>query len=203
MKITEHKSPFPYITLEEIFDKEEWMQITFELEWLKLGGVFGDERHSGTAMDTRTGERLSSKTGLFLETFYAESRLSPTATNVDKKFIEIINKANSWYFDFPNFTDLNICPLVSYYEESGYYHPHVDESIYTFIFWYHSEPKQFSGGELIFPEYDIKLDPIPNSGILFPGPISHSVNKITNCSEDAGRFSVSTFITAPKFPENQ
>ena len=203
MNIIEHEHPFPYLLIDDIFESKHWKQIVFELEWLRSGNVFQPPSITGTARHA-DGTEKSSKTGFFLEDFYKHIEVSPTHKLVHDYLVRILNGGMSgWFFQYYKFIDFETAPLVSYYEESDYYEPHTDDNLFTFLFWYYDEPKQFDGGELIFTDYDIKIEMKPNSGVIFPGPIRHEVTEITNCSKGKGRFAVSTFVSTPNLPENQ
>ena len=200
MKITEHEQPFPYMVIEDIFKPKQWQEIVDELEWFRRGTVLQETEKTGSASYS-PGDYKASKKGFFIEELYRNTELSKIHTNIHNTFPYIFNtERKGWYWKFPMFLDMETAPLISYYENTNYYSSHDDESLYTYLFWYYDEPKQFDGGELIFTDYGIKIDIKPNSGVMFPGPIRHEVTEITNCSEGKGRFAVSTFLV-PNIPE--
>ena len=59
-------------------------------------------------------------------------------------------------------------------------------------------PKKFSGGDLIFPEYDFKISCDNNSMVIFPGWVEHGVRKVTikdsEYYEGNGRYSITSFF---------
>ena len=202
MKITEHEYPFPYMVIEDLFKPKQWQQIVNELEWLKSGNIFQSEVETGVAYDD-SGSALAKKNGVFFQHLYNDLKFSPTYKFINQCIPYIFDSANNWYLTMNEDLDLNISPLVSYYENSDHYKSHRDSSIYTLLFWHYDNPKSFDGGNLIFSDYGIEFEIKPNTAVFFPGRIRHEVTEITNCTKGKGRFAVSTFLTAPKFPENQ
>ena len=57
------------------------------------------------------------------------------------------------------------------------------------LLWIFKEPKPFTGGDLIFTDYDYTVECKNNSGIIFPGPIKHEVPPI----EGDGRYTITLF----------
>jgi len=202
MNITEHEQPFPYMVIEDVFKPKQWEEIVHELKWLKSGNIFYDEYGTGVARNP-DGTAIAKKNGVFFQELYRNLDLSPTYKYIHYCLPYIFGSTNNWYLSMNKILDLQSSPLVSYYENSDHYKPHQDSTVYTFLFWYFDEPKSFDGGNLIFSDYGIEVEIKPNSAVFFPGRIRHEVTEITNCTEGKGRFAVSTFISPPKFPENQ
>jgi prolyl 4-hydroxylase len=87
--------------------------------------------------------------------------------------------------------------LISYYNKSNsYYKPHYDASKITSLFWFQNGDKNFTGGDFVLPDYNIKIPFKDNSGIIFPSWIRHQVTplNILNPNKDSGRITYSTFI---------
>lgn len=89
--------------------------------------------------------------------------------------------------------------LLSYYENDDYYDSHFDGSVITTISWFNKEPKNFTGGNLVF-ESDEKLtvEYKNNRVVVFPSFLYHKVTP-TKMNTDKiglgfGRFSLSHFI---------
>jgi len=98
--------------------------------------------------------------------------------------------------------------LLSRYGKCDFYGWHKDNShpsyrgrrIITLIYWFNTEPKKFSGGELLFGGNTIDpyttIQPMNNRAILFE---SHSVHAVNNVQLDStefmdGRFSVNMWF---------
>jgi len=86
--------------------------------------------------------------------------------------------------------------LLSYYNEdkSGYDY-HTDSSLITMIMWFNNGEKNYTGGELHFPDYDMTVNCDHNTGIIFPGHVNHGVKplKIIDKNKDIGRISYTVF----------
>lgn len=86
--------------------------------------------------------------------------------------------------------------LLTYYNQDNQeYKPHVDSSVITCIMWFHNGETNFTGGELYFPEFDIEVSPLHNTGIIFPSHIEHQVKpiQIIDKNRDSGRISYNIF----------
>jgi hypothetical protein len=99
-----------------------------------------------------------------------------------------------------SFKDMNCCHnWVSYYENGDYYKPHHDVAIFSSILYYWRGAKNFTGGELYFPEIEMKIEMKKNRMVLFPSWLIHEVSEIkmndsTNILELSGRFSITYFF---------
>lgn len=86
--------------------------------------------------------------------------------------------------------------LLTYYNQDNQeYKSHVDSSVITCIMWFHNGETNFTGGELYFPEFDIEVPPLHNTGIIFPSHIEHQVKpiQIIDKNRDSGRISYNIF----------
>ena len=98
--------------------------------------------------------------------------------------------------------------LLSYYENSGYYSKHTDVAVFTVLNYFHKEPKQFSGGEIVLhsPDFSKKItvEPRNNRVIVIPSHIVHEVLPVTMTSKilsGNGRYCMSIFMTAEDVKE--
>ena len=98
--------------------------------------------------------------------------------------------------------------LLSYYENSGYYSKHTDVAVFTVLNYFHKEPKQFSGGEIVLhsPDFSKKItvEPRNNRVIVIPSHIVHEVLPVTMRSKilsGNGRYCMSIFMTAEDVKE--
>ena len=67
--------------------------------------------------------------------------------------------------------------------------------------WYYKEPKKFTGGELIFTDFDYTIPCKKNYTIIFPSFLRHKVNEV-NVEEDGyGRFTITNFWS--QYPEGK
>ena len=80
--------------------------------------------------------------------------------------------------------------LISLYNEGDRYEPHSDFSDLTALYWLKEDGADFTGGDLLLPEYDEKIDFKPNRMVIFQGNLLHQVNPVSG----RGRICVSTFV---------
>ncbi len=90
-----------------------------------------------------------------------------------------------------------------------FYKPHKDTGsgirnrMVTFVYYFHSMPKKFTGGQLLFPGNQprpLVIEPTNNSIIFFDSTLVHAVHPV-NCPSlkfEDGRFSVNGWIVSKK-----
>ena len=79
--------------------------------------------------------------------------------------------------------------LMQYYLKNGdEYEAHCDTSLFTALMFFNQEPKNFTGGDITFPEFNVTVPFKNNCGIIFPGKAQHKVKPVTqiNSSTDVG-----------------
>jgi len=67
--------------------------------------------------------------------------------------------------------------LLNFYGPTDYYKPHRDTSCFTALTFFKLE--EFSGGNLIFPEYEIEIEAVENRLVIFPGFVLHGSEEVT------------------------
>ena len=138
---------------------------------------------------------------LILDDIYENAREISNILTVNRKLF------NSGVID--NFAEIQCCKIaklsnwdttkVRYYHDGEFYDPHTDRDFQFLAFsYFYKEPKKFSGGDLIFPEYDFKISCDNNSMVIFPGWVEHGVRKVTikdsEYYEGNGRYSITSFF---------
>ena len=86
--------------------------------------------------------------------------------------------------------------FLSYYEDGDYFKPHEDNCKLTVLNWMYKEPKRFTGGNLVFPDYNKTIELESNKVIIFPSKITHAVNT-TSMDEKykgMGRWCITYFL---------
>ena len=86
--------------------------------------------------------------------------------------------------------------LLSYHnQDNSDYGTHTDSSVITCIMWFHNGETNFTGGELYFPDFDIEVSPLHNTGIIFPSHIRHQLKpiQIIDKNRNSGRISYNIF----------
>jgi len=188
--------PFHYIQVDGLYTQEEK---DFYLDILSKNLIsFNSADGSNSGYDKQRGILLKQNKSLFDSDLNEEDRIK--LEDLNKRPKEIISNENiqkdSWFFKNIDINRLSV--LYSHYDENEYYKSHSDSSKITSISWIYKEPKGFTGGDLIFTEYDITIPCDNNTTIIFPGNIKHEVTKVSlidkeNVGKGFGRFSVTGF----------
>jgi Rps23 Pro-64 3,4-dihydroxylase Tpa1-like proline 4-hydroxylase len=151
-----------------------------ELDFLTYASKLDDPGVYMGAKDS-SGNYLSNAKALVLDTVYQKREYSNILT-VNRKlftggFTQVFSEISP---------DLKFVPQVNsdntkirYYQNGEFYKPHTDYYFPALSFsYFYREPKQFSGGQLVFPSHNYEFDCSHNSMILIPGYVEHGVNEI-------------------------
>lgn len=199
MKIQYLNSTFPYILIDDFYSDQELNLIWEELLFLCYPHkLIKSTKETGGALSL-DGELLKNTNHVYLDGFYSNRDYS-NILRVNRKIFdnlqEIMWNHDSWFYKNLMFS-LDYTQ-VSYYEDGDDYRPHQDCSHVTSLSWFYKEPKAFTGGDLFFPQYDVKIEVLNNRTILFPSHVFHSVDKIVmdqkNRNTKSGRFCISHFL---------
>jgi hypothetical protein len=187
MKIEVFETPFPYIRIYDFYTDEE-----LELIWKEFDFILNDHNlltPTETGSAVFNGFILKNNLGFFLDNFYS-NRNSSSILRLNRKVFEVIYKiseeSNNWFIK--NFQSNYDSTLISYYENGHYYDKHRDEGSATCLTWFYKEPKVFEGGDLLFEDYDIKIEIKNNSLIFFPASIPHRVSPILMDEKYSGKY---------------
>lgn len=178
-KLVPYQHPFPHLIIEDTFDNHELQLIWQELDFLTYGNKLDPATKTSSATDD-DGNVLKSNGGIFLDSCYYKREISNILT-VNRKLFEkdILKEFAGLSFGYNQILHCNMdFTLISYYEDSDYYLPHVDKSLFTILTWFYKTPKSFQGGDLIFSEYDHQINIKNNMTLFFPSYIKHSVTKV-------------------------
>ena len=194
MKFTIIKEPIPYLYIENIFEENELQLIYKELEFLHPKLL--NAEHSGGAK--KNGIILKKNTGVFLDTVFLIREFSDIL-NINRKFFseEITKSAIKCCPGYGLLKTVNSdSTLISYYENEDYYQPHFDSCAISIVTWFFKEPKNFTGGDFNFTDYNVTIEPKNNSGVIFFSNYFHEVSStqlLNNLEPMSGRFSMSMF----------
>jgi len=139
------------VVIDNFYTEEQLKEIMLELKWLTKKSILVKEDKLNSA-ETETGKIITSKTGVFLELVFKNWQHSALIKHgmtqtTSKIFIDNLLQFNTL------FKSIRACDsrshLLSYYENSDYYEPHVDKCFFTILNYFFIEPKQFEGGEVI------------------------------------------------------
>jgi hypothetical protein len=192
MKIIYNDNPFFNISLENVFSDEE-LKIIFK-EINELEKDFKDPNFTGSASTHL--EILKKNTGMFL--FKSGSYENLKTIKIIDKCIKKISTSKDWKNSALKrlFNSLMWgSELINCYKKNDYYKPHVDNGIFSLIFFLWDNTSNFEGGDLFFPEYDHLHECKNNHGILFFSKELHGVTPIISKEELSKRYSIVSFST--------
>jgi len=177
-----------YTPLEEELIKQE---LTFLYSKLK------NAKETGAA-DDGSDVLKTNKRGRWLDDFYQDRESSDILT-LNRKVTKVFQskKGDSWIWDNPTTDYITDSTLISYYGDGAVYDVHNDASFVTAITWFHFEEINFNGGDLVFPQLNIKIEYENNRTVLFPGIVLHEVTPISLVNKDkrmGGRFAITQFF---------
>ena len=178
MKVYVNEDPFPHILIENLYTEEEEILIKKELDFLLPS--LKDPVSTGAALNG--SEPLKRNKGIFIDRTYHDRSVS-YILNINRKVFNVLeeqkNKVvhDNWFFK--NQKTNRDASLISYYEDGDYYDTHYDVALYTVLSWFYKEPKSFTGGDFLFPDYDIRIECKNNMTIIFPSMIPHKVENVS------------------------
>jgi hypothetical protein len=196
MKFTIAKEPVPYVIIDDFYNQEDLFLIYRELDFL-----FSKLRDSAS---TGTNDvPIKNNKGIFLEELYNFREFSDIL-KVNRKIFsaDVADKLIECNYGFKFIRHgTQDTTLISYYGNDEYYGPHRDVCIISAVTWFHKLPKNFTGGDFVFTDYNISIEPKNNRCVLFFSCTLHSVTPIkliNNSIALPGRFSMTQFITNRK-----
>lgn len=180
--------PFPHVLLEDFLTEGEWKSCMIEIH--KLDPHLLPPEYSGTARDKKTGRPLKYNSGLFLSEAMPNSELiSHSRRHMFQDLVTTCEDMPLWW-EGQWRQNNHESWMLSRYVHGQYYNAHVDLAQFTLLMWLHHEPKPFTGGDLIFADYDNYTVPCNNNtGIIFYGPTRHEVPPV----DGNGRYTLTCF----------
>lgn len=169
------------LVVEDAFDKNVYDEIWEEtLKFAKNPNLSQDRQMTGVATLPDGTSIAKQKYGFFIDNFYPNRLESAYLRNYKKFIFELssnndIKKSVTWSAAFQTTSDST---LFAKYVNDGAYNGHCDSSVVTQLFWLCSALKKFSGGDLIFDDFNVKIDFAPNKAIIFPGWIKHTITPV-------------------------
>lgn len=202
MEMLTPDSKYPFLVFDNVISEELFSSVFDEINYLSKFSI--EPKDSGSAHEN--GVFLKNNKCVFLHEFYNTQFAfdnSPILRSLDKIFRRDLETAVREYNPvFSHFIFERLCKkvgfLLSMYTDGNYYLPHTDESLYTAVLWFDSEPKSYEGGEFFFHFEDGSIEEIEyknNRMVLFPSFYKHEVKQVNYSSKDAfPRCSISIFI---------
>ena len=188
------KDPIPYLIIDKTYTREEQIQIYSELDILV--DKLQPPEEAGSAKDNNGN--LKNNKSVFLEQIYTDRKSSNILTNNRKLFMnEVRNKLFECHYAYRLFNNTNSdSTLLSYYDNGGSYFSHSDGSVISMVTWFFKEPKNFTGGEFKFTDYNLNVDVKNNRTVIFFSSYEHEVSEVSILDKTvpaSGRFTVTDF----------
>jgi Rps23 Pro-64 3,4-dihydroxylase Tpa1-like proline 4-hydroxylase len=195
MIICDKPKSFPYLVIRDFYTNEEQKSIWQELEFLTTSSKLDPPNLTG-----QKDPSMKHNHGVFIDNIYTDRKYSNILQINRKLFSPEVTKAyESLHYTnrYKSITNLDTT-LVSYYENAGYYKPHHDVAVVTAISWHFRQPKAFSGGNLIFTDFNEIIEIEDNMLVMFPSCAMHEVTSIAMESyypemSGYGRYAISNF----------
>ena len=169
---------FSIPVIDNFYSETELDEIKGELKLLSAAAklkVFVNK----AAKDEENNSKQKSNS-FFLDDFYENKRDLSKVLNINRKLFssELRTKLveKNLFYDHIFYSDFD-STLLNFYGPTDYYKPHKDTSCFTALTFFKLE--EFSGGNLIFPEYDIKVEAVENRLVIFPGFVLHGSEEVT------------------------
>ena len=201
-KIHLKKEPFPHAIIEDFYNEEELKLLWKELDYLTSPNkmiLSGDKL--GTSKDQLTQVTKSSSYGIMLDEYFSQKTYSDILVITDKIFNpNLLNQIASLHTLMGHVAHLNdSITKLKYYEDAEEYKAHIDTSRFTMLNYFFKEPKQFTGGNLYFKDFDCTIEIKNNMVVFFCGAINHASTKlISNDFYDKfsgyGKYCVTKFL---------
>ena len=190
-----------YLVIDDFLKNDELKNVWLELDFLTNKSIMLPPEKYNSARDKLTNVILKKNNVIFLDDIYQNRETSNILTNFrklySKEVVDIIEDLpNEFkYFKFVGHDRT----FISYYEDSDYYKPHVDQAVLTCLYWCNKSPKSFEGGNLTIGDEQTQIEYKNNRLIIFPSYNIHSVDAIKMGKENVpfsglGRYTITKFL---------
>lgn len=191
------------VVIDNFYTEEQLSKIMDELKFLTRKEIFVQPEDLASAENDHGA--LASKTGVFLETVFLNWKHSGLIAypieNFSKKEVKDKLLGYNSLFRIMYHSDCR-SHLLSYYQNSDFYKPHVDITAFTILNYFYTEPKKFKGGSIKLYSSNSNKEAVieikQNRVVLFPGCTFHEVLPIESNETDSytgnGRYCNSIFL---------
>jgi hypothetical protein len=170
---------FSIPVIDNFYSPSELEDIKNELKLLSAVADLKIFKNDGVSVD-ENGKLRQKSNSLFLDNLYIDKRNLSKILTLNRKLFsselqtKLIEK--NLFYEHIFHSDFDTT-LLNFYKPTDYYQPHKDTSCFTALTFFKLE--EFSGGNLVFPEYDIKVEAVENRLVIFPGFILHGSEEVT------------------------
>ena len=195
MEITIPNKNVPVILVNDFYAQSELEQM-----FLEINSLYNSALSSQTTNAAKVNYVLQNNTkGLFLDTHYKENRHLSKCLELNRK---IFIKENMIAFEkaMPCFSLLTTSnkdsTLITWYSDKTFYKTHRDTCSVTCLTYFIPDHDSFSGGLLVFDDFDLKIKPKNGLIVLMLGSLKHSVTTVNTLIKDkkTPRIVMSQFI---------
>lgn len=201
MRIEVLNEPFDHIIIYDVLTPEQLKNVWTEIEFLhpRMIRVGENGFDGGTAKD-EDGNYLKQNRVIgiqdvynyqhnisyilqYLVELYNREDLTDSIMSDLGYYYRLYRKARTYYFK------------LQYYETNDGYRTHEDETVFTSSLFLFKDPKNFTGGDFVFDEYDYVIPCELNKMIIFPSVLKHSVTPVIMLDDRpmTGRYSITVF----------
>ena len=190
-----------YLVVDDFLKEDELKNVWLELDFLTNKSIMLPPEKSSSARDTLTNVILKKNSVIFLDDVY-QNRETSHIFNVFQKLRgeELTDIIEDLPHEFKYFKYIgHDRTFISYYEDSDYYKPHVDQAVLTCLYWCNKSPKSFEGGNLTIGDEQTQIEYKNNRLVIFPSYNIHSVDVIKMGKENVpfsglGRYTITKFL---------
>jgi len=187
-----HTEPIPFIIIKNCFPEKEVELMLGECD--RLSHLL---QYQAPVRSNDPVQKHNTQAGV--DEQYVNRTVSPILKSMDSIYDDVKLqeklKALHWFYK-SWFCTNNDGTFLSYSKKGDYYKGHQDIAVISWLYWLWNEPKPFKGGDLILPNYDIKIPVERNQLMIFPSSIMHEVEPIT---DGYGRWTIARFLWLKSF----
>lgn len=184
------KGALDYAIVHDVYTDKEKVRIKQEIVALRMKAR---KNSTGPAKDPH-GRSLNFADSLWVDEWYQDRNKSSILTINRKIFTsdiaEKLTEHNAMY------SHIRYCSsdftLLNYYDSGTQYKGHRDSSIFTAISFF--SIGDFTGGELVFVDYDEVVEPVENTMVIFAGCIKHEARPVKTDGDFSYRVSMAQFM---------
>ena len=185
------------VIINDFYSNDELNLIWQELDFLTYKNKLLPAEKTAAAKEM-SGEIKKKNSALFLDKVYYMREVS-NILSVNRKLFNLAEELEEKNILFRSLRHCTVdSTLLNYYEDSDYYEPHCDAAVLTALTFFHKEPKQFSGGDLILNDFDITIEIKNNMLVIIPSIYKHQATPVKMKDSNFsgyGRYSMAQFVT--------
>lgn len=184
------KGALDYVLVKNMYTTEEMVRMKQEIVSLRNKAR---KNSTGPATDPQ-GKSLNFADSLWVDQWYRDRSKSSILTVNRKLFTsDIAEKLAEQNVMYSHIRHCNTdFTMLNYYVTGTQYKPHLDSSIFTAISFF--SIGDFTGGELVFVDYDEVIQPVENTMVIFAGCIKHEARPVQTDGEHSYRASMAQFL---------